>query len=271
MTRRKNTFAWVGWLGFVVSLNACSQWEQLWDRDLGRSRNQSRSENAPDAHAEDPSSQKPRAPDVNTSGWSREKLFAYFNELRGDGYPLDELPRRLDTPDSEVPCLPEEQQIYRGTHVKFVPITVHPAFVQRLEQLELLFVEEAESFYGRPPRTILHEGGYACRTSRFRSRRISEHAFGNAIDITGFSFGPLPPEKADTLGEAVPRGAFQVRVLTHWTSRGGALADLHQSFLRFLGERIVDEKVIRVALGPSHRGHQSHLHLDMSPWRYVNL
>lgn len=211
------------------------------------------------------------APEVDTTGWSREKLFAYFNKLRGDGYSLDEIPRHLETPDSKVPCLAEDQQIYRGTHVKFIPLTVHPAFVDRLEKLELLFIEEAESFYGRPPRTVLHVGGYACRSSHFRATRISEHAFGNALDITGFSFGPLPPEKADGVSDTIPKGAFQVRILTHWESKGGAVADLHQSFLRSLGERIVEEKVVRVVLGPSHRGHQSHFHLDMSPWRYVDL
>ena len=252
------------------TLGACSSWERFWERDFEPSssdtdapRPNESTSNEADTHSS--------PPEIDTSGWSREKMFAYFNKLRGDGYPLDEMPRRLETPESKVPCLASDQQLYRGTHVKFIPITVHPAFVERLEKLELLFAEEAESFYGRPPRTVLHAGGYACRVSHFQSTRISEHAFGNAVDITEFSFGPLPEEMREIVSDTVPKGAFQVSILTHWTSKGGAVADLHQSFLRSLGERIAHEKVIRVVLGPGHRGHQSHLHLDMSPWRYVDL
>lgn len=267
---KKARGALIGLLGCMATLSGCSSWERLWERHIDPPANQ-RDTARPSNSVEDARKTQPRGSEIDTTGFSREKLFAHFNKLRGDGYQLDEIPRHLETSESKVPCLASEQEIYRGTHVKFVPITVHPAFIPRLKKLELLFVEEAEAFYGRAPRTVLHEGGYACRTSRFQSTRISEHAFGNAVDITGFSFGPLPAGQQEETTAAVPRGAFQVRISTHWTSRGGALADLHQSFLRSLGDRIVDTKVVRVVLGPSHRGHQSHFHLDMSPWRYVDL
>ena len=257
-------------LGITVSLNACSSWERLWESEFEPPNAQSPAQR-PGESTNAEGERRPSVAEVDTSGWSREKLFAYFNQLRGDGYTLDEIPRHLETSESKLPCLAEDQQLYRGTHVKFAPLRVHPAFVERLQKLELLFIEEAESFYGRAPRTVLHVGGYACRASHFRSMRISEHAFGNAVDITAFSFGPLPQEKTESVSEAVPKGIFQVRILTHWHSKGGALADLHQSFLRSLGERIAREKVFRVVLGPSHRGHESHFHLDMSPWRYVDL
>lgn len=263
LERRKKSAAFL--LVEALILSSCSSWEHLWER--ASQSGEARSLDAQSAARKT----LPAAPEVDTTGWTREKLFAYFNKLRGDAYPLDEIPRHLETPDSKVPCLAEDQQLYRGTHVKFIPLTVHPAFVDRLSKLEHLFAEEAKSFYGRPPRTVLHEGGYACRTSHLRATRISEHAFGNAIDITGFSFGPLPPEEAKSVSDAIPKGAFQVRVLSHWDSNGSPLGDLHQSFLRGLGKRIVEEKVVRVVLGPSHRGHQSHFHLDMSPWRYVDL
>ena len=254
----------------ALPMSACSSWEEAWERDSIRPSQQTGADPPVESRAAERQT-PPSAPEVDTTGWPREKLFAYFNKLRGDGYSLDEIPRHLETRDSKLPCLAKDQQIYSGTHVKFIPLTVHPAFVIRLEKLELLIAEEAESFYGRPPRTVLHPGGYACRASHFRATRISEHAFGNAVDITGFSFGPLPQEKTESARDGVPRGAFQVRILAHWESKGGAVADLHQSFLRSLGERIVEEKVVRVVLGPSHRGHQSHFHLDMSPWRYVDL
>lgn len=266
-TRRRKAGAFSGKVGIALCVNACSPWEQLREGDFEPPRDRAPTDESKSAEGESDTS----SPKVDTSGWSREKLFAYFNKLRGDAYPLDEIPRHLEAPDSKVPCLAEDQQIYRGTHVKFVPITVHPAFAQRLEKLEQLLAEQAEVFYGRPPSTVLHEGGYACRASHFRSMRISEHAFGNAVDITGFSFGSLSREKAEAVSGAVPKGAFQVRILTHWKSKGGPFADLHQSFLRSVGERIVEEKLFRVVLGPNHRGHESHFHLDMSPWRYVDL
>ncbi len=219
---------------------------------------------------EDSRDELEKPPELDTSGWSRERLLAYFNRLRGDAYPLDDLARHLETPDETVPCLAEDQERYRGTHLELIPITVHPAFIERLAELERIIVEESESTYGRAPSTVWHQGGYACRKSRFRSTRISEHAFGNAIDITGFSFPPMPKETT-TESSAAPRSAFRLRIGTHWTSSGGETADLHQEFLQGLAERIVAEEVIRVALGPSHRGHADHLHFDMSPWRYTHL
>ncbi len=257
---------------FVLSLQACSVWDQFGEADLDTPKAQEPRltvQDSSDDRAE--KSQRSDQPEIDTSGWSRERLFAYFNRLRGDAYPLDALPRHLENADSKVPCLADDQELYRGTQLKFIPLTVHPAFVERLQKIESIVAQEADAFYGRIPSKVVHQGGYACRASRFQSTRISEHAFGNAIDISGFNFAALPKEKFEAVASQVPRGPFQLRISTHWTSKGGAAADLHQEFLRKVANRIVSEHVIRVALGPSHRGHQSHLHFDMSPWRYADL
>ncbi len=256
----------------VLSLQACFVWDQFGEPKLDDQEvpeQELAEHNGSEVKAKN--SERSAKSEVDTSGWSRERLFAYFNRLRGDAYPLDALPRHLETADSKVPCLADEQELYRGTQLTLIPLTVHPAFIERLQKIESIVAQEAVSFYGRIPSKVIHQGGYACRASRFQSKRISEHAFGNAIDISGFSFAALPKEKLEAVTSQVPRGPFQLNISTHWTSKGGKTADLHQAFLRKVAHRIASEHVIRVALGPSHRGHQSHLHFDMSPWRYTDL
>lgn len=213
-----------------------------------------------------------RAPLVDTRGWSTEKLLAYFNALRGDAYPLDEVSRRLAEDEKKPLCEPKNLQVYRGTHLKVAPLSVHPALVDRIERFERVAQRVGLSVYGRAPTRLRHVGGYSCRSSRLRPGRISEHALGNAIDIVGFDF-PALPKSTTPLDDApgVPRGAFQITVQRHWVSKGGASADLHQQFLRRLTDEVVREAIFRVLLGPSHPGHHDHFHFDMSPWRYRHL
>jgi hypothetical protein len=212
--------------------------------------------------------------------WS-EQLLAFFNTTRGDPYPLDDIPRRVPD-EGPLPCVPKDLEVYKGTHLALAPVSIHPAFGPRIERLEQAAREVGMQVYGRPPKRLRHFGGYSCRRSTVRPGRLSEHALGNALDVAGFDFPALPPPPKDAplaaawVSEApvLPpalRGPFQVTVLRHWVSRGGAAADLHQEFLRRLAERVERESIFRVLLGPSHPGHQDHLHFDMSPWTYSHL
>jgi hypothetical protein len=171
-----------------------------------------------------------------------------------------------------LPCDPTQLKVHRGTHVKMLPVTLHPAFVARIERFERIAQELGQDLYGRAPRSIRHLGGYACRPSRLRPQRISEHALGNAIDVAAFDFPALPdPSRAP---QGLPRalwGPFRTSVQQHWTSRGGVVADLHQKFLQRLTEELAERDVFRVLLGPSHPGHHDHFHFDMSPWTYRHL
>lgn len=198
------------------------------------------------------------------------EAWAAYNEWRGDPYQLDDVPRRLQ-PGETLQCARGELVLYRGSGLVFAgPVQVHPAFVARLERFEQLVNEVAVEVYGRKPTKLHHMGAFSCRKSRNRSARISEHAFGNAIDVNAIEFGPASKEQRSEL-PAYLRWGFKASVRQHWNASRSESGRAHRRFLRQLAERAVEEEVFRVALGPSHRGHADHFHFDMSPWNYVNL
>lgn len=204
-------------------------------------------------------------------GWSREQGWAYYNRLRNDPYALDVVPRWLSAEQAKPRCQPERMVSYAGELMPFsAAVRIRPEFADRLSRFEHIVSELAHEIYGRAPVRIRHLGAYVCRTSRFRSRRISEHALGNAIDISGFDFASVPKGQLVDLAEALRR-PLRVRVQKHWNASDDGPNAVHRRFLRELTQRLVDAGVFRVALGPSHRGHSNHFHFDMSPWRYVNL
>ena len=90
---------------------------------------------------------------------------------------------------------------------------------------------------------------YACRTRNNRSgARLSEHALGRAIDISGF----------------VLRDGTRVSVLDGWRSRGDAraLRRVHRGACGPFG----------TVLGPdADRFHQDHFHFDVARYRNGNF
>jgi len=130
----------------------------------------------------------------------------------------------------------------------------------------------ARETYGREPVRIRHYGAFSCRPTRNRSRLTSEHALGNALDLVGFDFGPAT--KAKPLPPGLPpalKSGFQVRVGKHWAATVRT-ARVHAHFLAALTERLrARGDIFRSMFGPGHGGHDDHLHLDVSPWRYVDL
>jgi hypothetical protein len=86
---------------------------------------------------------------------------------------------------------------------------------------------------------ILIGTSYECRNQRSGSR-MSEHAFGNGVDIMGFEFAKRPPIAIGFQPDGSPEAAFQSAVQT------GACA------------------TFTTVLGPgSDAAHGDHLHLDM--------
>ena len=130
----------------------------------------------------------------------------------------------------------------------------------------------ASEIDGWAPRRIAQMGTYKCRRMRRYTNLLSEHGLGNAIDVSGFDFGPLP--RGDLLPEGIPkrlRRPFSVRVLDHWNARG-KLGALHSRFLRTLATRLIDRRdIFRVLLGPAWPGHHNHFHFDMSNYRLVAI
>ncbi len=191
-----------------------------------------------------------------------ESFFAGWPE---DTSPLDGTERFVE-PRSRVRCATDELVVHRGERFRYVA-RVHASFVPRLRRFEDLVTDLAVEYYGRPPRRMSHRGSFVCRLARGRRGRISEHAFGNAIDVTGFDFGPLPRESELSLAPGLRR-PLRVRVLRHWRPRRTRDA-VHARFLHALTEELRRRPdVMRGIVGPPRPRHSDHLHLDASPWRY---
>ena len=160
---------------------------------------------------------------------------------------------------------------YKGDIVKYyVPVRVFVGFRERLRRFEAVVRDTAIEVYGRAPKSIHHLGTLNCRRIRTWPDYLSEHGLGNAIDVSGFDFGPLP--RKTSLPAGLPsslRRGFQVRLDPDWdgTSEKGAV---HARFLRLLAERVVARTdIFRVMLGPAYPGHKNHFHFDCAPWRIV--
>ncbi|AKF10610.1 hypothetical protein DB32_007759 [Sandaracinus amylolyticus] len=188
---------------------------------------------------------------------------------RGPSYALDDIARRGQ--DTSI-CQPEIMVPYRGTALRYSgTVRVHPAFLERLPELERVAIEVATEIYGRAPHRLIHAGAYNCRSVRGNRGRLSEHALGNALDVRGFEFRALPrrTRAPEGLPRALRRG-FTVSLERHWEAESETGA-VHQRFLRTLIERLAREDVFRVIYGPAHPGHRNHFHFDMSPFRWIHV
>jgi hypothetical protein len=98
---------------------------------------------------------------------------------------------------------------------------------------------EADRHLQSKPAKLLIGTSYQCRDQR-SGGKLSEHAFGNAVDVMGLEFDKRAPLVVGTHAEGSPEAAFQDAV------RKGACP------------------VFTTVLGPgSDSDHGDHLHLDM--------
>ncbi len=100
----------------------------------------------------------------------------------------------------------------------------------------------AVAWFGQPVVSVNHMGTYACRRRNNESRaRLSEHAFGNAIDISGFKLadGRVVTIKRDWNGDVNARSFLRE-----------AFAAACQHF--------------KTVLGPGVRNHSDHFHVDLA-------
>lgn len=195
--------------------------------------------------------------------------FANPQPVATAAYPLDHEARTLG-PRDPLPCGRHPLVSYRGESIKYSSAArIHPAFLERLRKLEALITELSVAYYGRAPRRLVHLGTHNCRRIRTYPDWVSEHTFGNAIDLAGLDFG-----RGSTLPTGAPRALrapFKVRVLDHWKGRGTVSA-YHARFLRDLAQRLIDRHdIFRGILGPAWPGHRNHFHLDMAPYRVVEV
>lgn len=186
-------------------------------------------------------------------------------------YVLDGVPRLLRIGTTQSPCATTGLTPYFGRQIRFNgAAVVNPAFRDHLERFEEVVREVALGAYGRVPVRILHRGAFACRSRRGQPLWLSEHALGNALDVSGFDFGPS--DDSSSLTRGVTQAAFRVSVRRDWQGKGDALGSRHSRFLRSLIARLVARSdVFRGIITPVDRLHGDHFHFDMGPRSYLKL
>ena len=98
----------------------------------------------------------------------------------------------------------------------------------------------AQEVFGQPVALVEHVGSFACRTIS-GSRRRSQHASANALDIAGFRL----------------RDGRRISVLRDWPG-----ASDEARFLRLVQQGACDS--FNVTLGPDYNAaHRDHFHVDM--------
>lgn len=242
----------------VVSLLAVMVWI-AWGLDLVPSTE------GTDLHLGEPAGLRTTQAQMGASGfrWPWPRL------RPDDDYPLDPIERHVPT-EGRLECPDVDMVRYRGEVVRYSrSLRVAEAFVPKLRAFEETVRDVATRHYGRAPRSITHFGTHNCRRVRGRPYRMSEHALGNGIDVSGFSFGPASRELRRAQPD-MPRHLtrpFQVTVLRHWDADDERGA-VHSAFLRELTDELAARDVFRAMLGPRHRRHRNHFHFDYGPFRY---
>ena len=186
-------------------------------------------------------------------------------------YALDKFSRNVSS-RGPIKCPKIKLISYKGSHIRYhKPVTINHAFKEKLIAFEKLVKEVSIEIYGRSPHKIRHLGTYNCRRIGGNRNMLSEHAFGNGIDVASFSFPRL--RRGEKLPEGIPKSikrSFNVDMLKHWNDKRTAKG-LHQRFLHTLGHRLINSEIFRVMLGPSFPGHKNHFHLDNAPYDVVSI
>lgn len=199
----------------------------------------------------------------------RDSAPGLLRELRREAsrrpYALDVHSRRsVRDGAGRVKCPDVELVSYQGDVMAYQPaVRAHPRFRDRLERFDRIVERVALRSYGRAPDRVVHFGVYNCRTIRGKSR-LSEHAFGNAIDVAGFEF-----DAVNGAGQSRYAGGFTVSVLQHWDADSGFAAQ-HSEFLKALARELDQDRVFRGMLMPPAAGHDDHFHLDMGRLIYLH-
>lgn len=203
------------------------------------------------------------------SGQARGVPFATPSPNDFGGYPLDAVARDAPAPGTPLECNTDELVVYRGTHLRFShPARVYRELVPRIAQLEQILIDAGVAVYGRAPSRFVHMGGFNCRPIRLEARMLSEHAFGNAIDLAGVDFAAL--RRRDPLPEALPpslRRSFRVRVLEDWRGTENEHAIHARYWTTVRNALLANPQLFRGILGPGYPAHDNHLHFDMAPWQ----
>ncbi|GAB3454879.1 extensin-like domain-containing protein [Insolitispirillum peregrinum] len=130
------------------------------------------------------------------------------------------------------------------------PVTVDCSLARQVSLWEENVVRPAvRQHFQQDLKKIFHYGGYNCRGRTSNRSRLSEHAFGKAIDIAGFELA----------------NGTRISVEKDWSAGGSKGA-----FLRDVARGACG--MFSVVLTPnSDKDHENHLHLDIGPWKLCSL
>ena len=136
-----------------------------------------------------------------------------------------------------------------GSTVGFSPpLQTSCAMLLAWTDLELAVQQAARARLGSPVVTVRNFGSFSCRGINGRPGRLSLHALGRALDVSGFE---LADGRVVTVAEGWKGPRDERRFLR----------DVRDAACRHLG----------AVLDPdSDRQHRDHLHLDLGPWRLCN-
>lgn len=133
---------------------------------------------------------------------------------------------------------------------------VSAAFAVRLVAFEQTVQQLAHKWFGQSVKRIDHFGTFVCRKVAGTAGTLSEHAAGNAIDVSGF----------------VLKNGVHVNIKRDYVKAGRVPQKPAEHFLHDLVTRLRAERIFGVILTPDWDAkHHNHLHLDgsrrFSLWR----
>jgi len=178
------------------------------------------------------------------------------DELKATGARFRALPD-IEKPNRNGCGVPHGVLLTRGpTGISYSPpLQIDCSLALKLVDIERIIQEEAEAHLGSQVSRVVTLGSYACRAVVGRmagwSGGISEHSFGNAIDIARFE----------------PKRGRAASVLQHY--HPGVPSESPESrFLRSITRRLRRDGAVTRVLGPDFdASHRDHLHLDRgTPW-----
>jgi hypothetical protein len=178
--------------------------------------------------------------------------------LAATGATFHPLPDR-ERPNAQGCGIPRGVILRKGpTGVRYSPaVRIDCSLALELERIETLLKEEVERRFDAELVRLGTLGSYACRgvvgKLRGMSGGISEHSFGNAIDVTHFDLS----------------SGRRISVLRHYPRDRASATSAEGHFLRSIVRRTWRELDLR-ALGPDFDpSHRDHLHFDAgSRWSY---
>ncbi len=171
-----------------------------------------------------------------------------FDQLTALG---DTFTRERDFHEANSCGIDQNVRVDRSPLLLDKPALMSCPFAVTLAEFETRVIEPAaQRILGRRVTELEHFGTYACRGERGGdASRLSQHAFGRAIDIRGFKL----------------EGGDDVTVLRDWRGTGAKAQFLHEVAKGACG-------MFSVVITPNRNSfHLDHIHVDTGPFKFCGM